>query len=145
VSALGSYNVGKDISLDIVDPVLGALRFAIRTDFEATPEFTELKSIAADGVARYEFLPIGHKLNFSFDRKDSSIDSYFAQREAQYFSGQTLAKVTITETIRNTDGSVSVFQYAGVALKLTNRGSWKGDAKVESKIEGMASYWRQLQ
>jgi len=145
MSAVGSFNVGRDISLDINDAELGPIRWAIRTDFMATPESTELKSTGADGVVRKEFLPAGHKLEFTFDRKDSRIDAYFAAREAQYFSGQTLSQLTITETIRNTDGTVSVFQYAGIAMKMTARGAWKGDGKVEAKVEGFASHWRQVQ
>jgi hypothetical protein len=145
MSAVGSFNVGRDISLDIIDPVLGPLRFKIRTDFTADPEYADLKSVAMDGVNRYEYLPIGHKLSMSLDRKDSTADAYFAGREAQYFNGQTLSKVTITESIKNTDGTLSIFQYSGVALKLTGRGKWAGDSKVEQKIEGMASRWRQVQ
>ncbi len=145
MSAVNSFNVGRDISLDIIDPVLGPIRWGIRTDFMATPENNELKSTAMDGVVRKEFLPAGHKLDFTFDRKNSNIDAYFAAREAQYFSGSTLSQVTITETIRNTDGSVSVFQYTGVSMKLSARGTWKGDGKVEPKVEGFASHWRQVQ
>lgn len=134
-----SFNIGRDVTLDIVDPVEGVLRFALKTSFEASPEYDELKSKALDGLPRHAYLPTGHKLTFEFDRADSRIDSYFARQEANYFAGQKLPNVSVTETISEVDGSVTQWRYTEVALRLTKGGSWKGDGIATQTVEGMAS------
>ena len=139
------FSVGRDVSLDIIDPVQGAIRFPIRTGWKADPEYTDLTSMGLDGLHRFAHLPKGHKLQLTLDRKDSSVKSYFAQIEGQYFAGATLGSVSITETITNVDGSISVFRYLNVALKLTNGGDFKADSKVDMVIEGMASRIVQVQ
>lgn len=134
-----AFSVGRDVVLDIIDPTLGLQRFPIKTGWKADPEYADLTSVALDGVNRFAHLPKGHKLTLNLDRRDSSVKDYFATIETNYFNGQPLGNVSITETITNVDGSISVFRYLNVALKLTNGGDFKGDGKVDMTIEGMAS------
>lgn len=136
---VNGFNIGKDVTLDIVDATLGALRWKIKTSFDADPEYKEVRSEALDGVNRFGYLPAGHKLTFQFDRGDSSVDDYFASREADYFNGVQLGNVSVTETITNPDGSVSQYRYTDVALKLTKSGAFKGESIVTQTVEGMAA------
>lgn len=135
----GAFNVGRDITLDIVDPVQGALRFSLKTAFQSQPQFKQLESNALDGVPRFAALPAGHKLTFGFDRADPRIDNYFVGREAAYFAGQVLPNATITETITEVSGAVSKYRYTDVSLTLSDSGNYKGDSIVSQTIEGMAS------
>lgn len=134
-----AYNIGRDVSLDINDPVNGLIRFSIRTGFEATPIYDELKSKALDGIPRNAAIPDGHRLAFQIDRANAAIDNYFAAKEARYFNGEADPNVTITETITEIDGSVTAWRYTDVALRLTGGGTWRGNAITTQAMEGMAA------
>lgn len=137
------YNTGRDISLDIVDPTQGPLSFDITTSWNAEPQYTELESIDINGNVLFADLPKGHNGKFTLDRGSAEVDAYFAANEATYFGGKVVSYVQITETITNPDGSVSVFRYTQVAMRLTNAGKWAGESKVEMEIACRAS--RRLQ
>ena len=133
------FNVGRDVTLDIIDPVRGPVRFPIRTGWKADPTYADLTSIGLDGINRHAHLPTGHTITLDLDRKDASVNDYFVQSETDYFNGVALGNVSITETIQAADGSLSQYRYLNVALKLTNGGDYKGDSKVSMQIQGMAS------
>jgi len=132
------FNIGKDVSLDIIDPVSGPLRFGIRTRFEATPQYDEISSKALDGNLRTASVPNGHRLVFGLDRADRRLDDYFSQKEENYFNGVVDPLVSVTVTIRELDGSVSTWRYTGVSLRLTNGGTWAGNATATMAMEGTA-------
>jgi hypothetical protein len=133
------FNVGRDVTLDIVDPVQGALRFKIKTAWKVDQKTKDLESHGLDGNDRFAHLPGGWQISFTFDRADSSIDDYFATQEVNYFAGVTLGNVSITETITNPNGVITQYRYTNVALKLTDGGDWKGDQITKQSISGMAS------
>lgn len=134
-----AFTIGKDRTLDIIDPNLGPQRFKILTGFEAAPQYNSLESKGLDGVPRFDNTPHGHKLTFQLDRADGRAEKYFAGRERDYFNGLVVPLVSITETTTEIDGSVTVFRYTGVSLQLTSSGASRGDAITTQTIEGMAS------
>lgn len=129
MSASGQFNVGKDVSLDIIGPS-GPLRFNIITAFDSKPVYKSLDSKGLDGVDRYDDLPAGWTGTLSLDRADSTVDDFFAQKEANFYSGLSSNLVTITETITEISGAVSQYRYTGVALTLQDAGKKSADAKV---------------
>lgn len=133
------YNVGRDITLDLNHPTRGILRFPIRTSFNAQPQFVKLQSKGLDGVSRFAAVPNGWQLRFGFDRASPELDDYFATQEDNYFRGRVDPLLSITESIRELNLSVSQFRYTGVSLTLENAGDWKGDAIVTQALEAMAS------
>jgi hypothetical protein len=46
--------------------------------------------------------------------------------------------------ITELDGSVSTYQFDGVVFKLSNAGTWKGDASVKQKLDFYASRKRRI-
>lgn len=138
------YNIGRDVTLDIVDPVQGLLRFKLMTSFEGTPKYKSLESNPLDGVPRFAEIPAGHEVVFEFDRADSNADDYFCAQEENYFNGIAIPNASITETVREVNQSISQYRYSGVALSLTKSGPWKGDSLVGQSIRGMASRKRKI-
>lgn len=132
------FSIGRDVSLDLVDPVLGPQSWSIRTGWESTPEYRELTSDGLDGETRRDAVPNGHRLTMRLDRRDASVENYFAAREAAYFNGQVVPLVTITETIREIGGAVTQFRYTGISLRLTGSGSWGGTGPTTQTVEGFA-------
>lgn len=138
------FNIGRDVTLDIIDPVQGVLRFKLMTSFKGTPKYKDLESGALDGVPRFASIPAGHETVFEFDRADSRADDYFCAQEENYFNGVAIQNASITETVREVNGSISQYRYSGVALSLTESGPWKGDTLVGQAIRGMASRKRKI-
>ncbi len=116
------------------------LRFKLTTSFKHTPRYTSLSSKALDGIPRFAEIPDGHEVVFEFDRGSSLADDYFCQQEVNYFSGGQLPNVSITETITEVNGNTTQYRYTGVALSLTDGGSWKGDSIATQSIKGMAAF-----
>lgn len=134
-----NFSIGKDISLDVVDPVQGVVRFDIKTAFESKPQYHDIASTGLDGLTRYAELPTGWDGSFTMDRSNSAVDDYFAAFEANYFAGVNALPITITETINEADGSISQYRYDGVVLKLEEAGSWKGDERTTQRVSFKAS------
>lgn len=130
---VNQFSVGRDVSLTVVTSY-GPLKFAGLTDFMADPMTTDLKSKAIDGTPRFGFIPDGWKGSFKLDRIDPSVDNWWAQVEADYFSGKNVPPATISEIITEADGSISEFRYTGVVLRLEKAGDWGGDKKVEQTV-----------
>lgn len=137
--AVGQYNIGSDTQLTIIsDSVVVAA--TILTEFNARQLTTDLKSVAIDGVNRYHHLEEGWEGTANYDRADSTMDDYFADKEARRYGGGPAPIATITETTLNAlDGSLTKFRYDGVTMKLDDIGARKGDSKVEQKISWRSS------
>lgn len=134
---VNGFSVGRDISLDIISPS-GALRFSQIVGFNAKPSIVDQKIKGIDGITRHLRFPDGWSGNLDIERRNNSVDDYFAQQEANYYAGLNENPCTITETIREVDGSISQYRYLGVLLKLESPGDWKGDKSVPVKVSFMA-------
>ena len=128
-----NFSVGRDVSLTVVTSY-GTLTFNGLTDFSADPMTTDLKSKGIDGTPRFGFIPDGWKGSFKLDRLDPLTDNWWANVEADYFSGKNAQTGTIQEIVTEADGSVTQWQYTGVVLRLDKAGDWGGDRKVEQSV-----------
>lgn len=132
------FNVGRDSQLTIMGSA-GPMTFNIITDFDSKPQYKKVQSEGLDGVTRFRNLPAGHTGTFKLDRADSMATDYFAQQEANFFSGLAPDNVTITQTVTEANGAVSQYQWIGVTLALEDAGNWKGLDKVSQTINFSAS------
>lgn len=141
---INGYNIGSDTTLVIVSngQVLAA---QILTSFHPRQVAPRMKSVGIDGVNRYRDIEEGWEGDLRYDRADSSLDAYFAAKEAGRYAGQQPPVVYIQETTTNVDGSVSMFQYTGVTMALADAGNRTGDAKVEQHVSWAASRRIQIQ
>jgi hypothetical protein len=137
--AVGQYNIGSDSQVTFVSDG-GVVNAAILTSFNAKQITTKLKSVGIDGVNRYRELEEGWEGTAGYDRADSVMDDYFANKEANRYSGLPAPIVTITETTTNAlDGSIVKYRYDGTTMKLDDIGARDGDKKVEQKISFTSS------
>lgn len=136
---VNNFNVGRDLSLQIVgyDGIIH--NFPLVTGFDAKQETHSIKIMGMDGTVRFLELPAGWTGSFGTDRQDSSLDDYFANLEAGYYQGLNVQAATITETISEVDGSVKQYRFTGVVFKLDDAGSWAGDKQVSLKVGWSAS------
>ncbi len=142
---VGTFSIGKDVSVDIVLPSGGHLVLAQITGFDAKPKMKKLNSVGLDGVNRHATIPEGWQLSFELDRANVVMDDFWAQFEAAYYAGQTTFNATILETIQEVDGSISQWRYEGVALAFDDAGNWKSDQYVKQRVSGDASFRKRIQ
>ena len=129
----GQFGIGSDTTLSIISN--GAiLASTILTEFSAKQDTTLLKSVGLDGRSRRRHLEEGWQGTLAYDRADSSIDDYFAAKEASRYAGRQPPTVTITETTKSPSGAIAKYRYTGVTMKLDDIGSRTGDKKIEQKV-----------
>lgn len=135
---INGFSVGRDVSLDIVGPS-GPVRFSLITKFNSKQQTKTSQIKGLDGITRPVRFFDGWAGGFDIERQDSTVDDYFSQLEANYYSGLNEASVTITETITEANGAVTQYRYIGVLLQLDDAGDWAGDATVKQKLSFIAS------
>ncbi len=135
---VNSFTVGRDLTLTIVTTT-GPLNLSLITSFKSKQDTTDQKIKGLDGVTRHVIFPDGWSGSFMLDRQNQIVDEYFAQLEANYYSGINNLPSTITETITEVDGSLSQYQYLQVLLRLDDAGEFRGDQTVKQSISFLAS------
>lgn len=136
---VNNFNVGRDMTLQIVGYDGTIQNFTLQTSFDTKQETHSIKIMGMDGTVRFLELPAGWSGSFGFDRQSDNLDNYFSQLESAYYSGLNVQAATLTETIVEVDGSTSQFRYTGTVFKLDDAGSWQGDKQVGQKISFSAS------
>lgn len=136
----GQFNTGHDTSLDVWGPGGAILISQLITDFDYKQDTTDLKSAPlTDALTRHEYIPDGWSGSFTIDRSGRAVDDLIAALERQYYTNQTVTQITITQTIREIDLSISQYRFTRVRVKLDSGGAWKKDGKVEMKLHFSAS------
>lgn len=136
---VNEFNIGRDVTLDIADPARGPQRFTIKTGWQATPIFDQLKSKGLDGEPRHDAIPDGWRLRMDLDRADPRLDNFFADREAAYFNDEVVPLISITETVREVGGGRSIYRYTKVS-PTPGETTWRGNQITTQQIEFMASH-----
>lgn len=135
---VNNYSVGRDLSLNINTPQ-GQLRVAKIVSFSSRQDTTDIKVKGLDGIIEHLVIPDGWSGQMDVERKDATLDDYFAQLETNYYAGTNLAQVSITETIKESNGRTSQYRYEGVQLKLSSAGNWSTDQTVKQQLDWMAA------
>jgi hypothetical protein len=142
---VGTFSIGRDVSVDIVLPSGSHLILDQVTGFDAKPKMKKLSSVGLDGVNRHATIPEGWSLSFDMDRANVVMDDYWSQFEAAYYNGQTVFNATILQTIVEADGSHTQFRFEGVSLSFDDAGNWKSDQYVKQRVSGEASFRKRIQ
>ena len=135
---VNNYSVGRDISFTLSTPN-GPLTLSGVTSYSVKKKNTMLTSKRITGRLHHGVIPDGWELTIQLDRKDSTVDRYFAARDADYYNGVNVQSGTIYETITESDGTNTQFRYTEVVLQFDGAGDWKGDAYIPITIMAMAT------
>ena len=133
------FNIGGDATLQIVAGDGSLLKPALLTEFKYNQQTIDLKSRPLNARVIHTRFPDGWAGHFLYDRSDPSVDQYFADGEEDFYAGFRGADVYINQIIRETDQSITSWQFSGVAMQLADGGTYKQDDKVMQRIEWMAS------
>lgn len=136
---VNNFNVGRDMTLQIVGYDGTIQNFSLQTTFASKQETHQIKIMGMDGTVRFLELPAGWSGSAGYDRQNDNLDAYFATLETNYYTGLNVQAATLTETITEVDGSTSQFRYTGVVFKFDDAGTWQGDKQIAQKISWSAS------
>jgi hypothetical protein len=139
-----AFNTGRDIAIDFVLPQ-GPVRFSILTDVSRKQNTKSVESHGIDGICRYVEIPGGYEGTVEIDRAGPQLDQAIAYLESLYYAGKPVPYSTITETISELNGSITIWRFVNVAIKAEDLGSWKGDSKVTQKLGWKASLRQRVQ
>lgn len=126
---LNSYTVGRDVQVDI-NTAYGVVTIPVVISFDAKPKVNQIDVTKITGETDTLMIPKNWEGTIEAERQDSTLDSWWAQWESDYFAGISRAAGTITETITESDGSTSVYRYTGVQFNFTDPGKKQGDQTV---------------
>jgi hypothetical protein len=138
---ISGFNIGKEVSLDLVHPTIGIIPLGLVTSFESRPLKSRLNSIPITngGKAIYRNIYTGWEGTFDIDRSNGIVDALIQLLEDGYYGGQPETYFLLTETIRNPDTSVDEFRYKNVVLEPESHGTWKTEEKVTQKLAWVAT------
>lgn len=81
----------------------------------------------------------GWEGSFDVSRADGTLDAYFAAFEADYYAGKNQPTGVIQETIEETAGVLSTYQYQGVVLYFEDAGDAEAEKNVIQRVSFAAS------
>lgn len=132
------YTVGRDIAVDINTPA-GKLRIPKIISFDSKPQVATQKITPLNGVTDEIQIPTGWHGTITAERMDATLDDFWAKWEDNYYNGIDQPRGTITETITEANGTVSVFRYEGVSFHLTDAGNKQGEKTVNQTLSWTAN------
>lgn len=130
---INGYTVGRDVQIDI-NTAYGVVTLGAVTSFDSNPDVPEQKITKLNGITDVLYWPGAWNGSLEVERTDSTLDDYWARWEADYYAGVSRPSGTITETITEQDGSVSVYRYTAVQFKLAGAGKKQGDKTVSQNL-----------
>lgn len=126
--------LGADCSLSIQDANGTIIANSVIQDFEASPDTEKRRVQFLDGNVVPLSFPQGYKGSFSIVREDATIDTYFALKEAAYYNKVDVLNVTITQSVTETDGSITQYQFTQCDLVLDDAGKYMNNQEVIQKV-----------
>lgn len=137
---VNAMNVGVDYNVQYFDGNAGALRDLgdIQT-IRITAQKHDIKSMPYNAPPRFGYVPDGYKIEFTITRKDSTQEDMAVLYETAFNNDQLLGPGYLNESVSNSDGSTSRYQYTNCVLFLTDHGDISRDKTVTLRLEGYAS------
>ena len=144
-----NFTVGRDCQAVLIAPNGTRFDMSKITDFSEKAEYKTASSSPLNAPKQERYLPDGHRLSFSFDRRDGANEAIFAAIEQSWWSVGSADLGTSTAGsvfiyITETDGSTTTHQFRGVSLKFGGLGDFRGEAAVKQTVEGHAQYWNKV-
>lgn len=132
------FTLGANATLHITDENGDVnLGLAIR-DFQSKADNEVKKIPLMNGRTPSLEFKQGYSGSFTIVRQGPELDKYFAAQEARYYNGIFTSNITITQTIKEPDGSITQFQFVNVVLNFEDAGTYQNNSEVDQKVSFMA-------
>ena len=133
------FDTGRQSAVVLDVPGYSIVDFSIVTGFSSTPQYDTPNVKPLNGPPIEMHLPNGHKGKFMVSRLGPGADSFFADIEAGWWSTGAIPVATLYQYITERNGNQTVFRYDGVALSLTDSGSFTQAEAVKQEVSFFAS------
>src|SRR4051812_37604767 len=117
--ALTTFSIGRDTQLVIMGP-RGRVDISHAIAFESKQITAPIRVSRIDGTQLGTELPKGWEGTFEVERGNSVLEDFIAAIEQAYYNGSPLQSGAMYQYITESDGSVSTYQFTGVAFKLAS-------------------------
>ncbi len=133
-----AFTLGRDCQLVVIGPQ-GRIDLNHVIGFDSRQITTAIRIDRLDGTQLAAELPKGWDGSFEIERGNSAVDDFIAGIEQAYYTSGQLAVSTLYQYINEADGSTSTYQYEGAVFRLSDAGTWRGDAAVRQKLNFFAA------
>ena len=137
--ASNTFNLGKNCQVVLITSTGAQVNLGIVEGFEAKQTAHNLTVRPLNGPPQFMALPDGWTGSFMIERANSVADDLFSQIEQGYWATGVIGFGQVFQYVTELNGSVSTYQFDGVAMHLSEAGSWKADASVKQTIAFTAS------
>ncbi len=133
-----TYTIGRNCQLVLL---WNGARVDLRdvTGFMASQEVKHQRADPLNSTPVEFTTPSGWRGEFLVDRGNSAVDDLIVSIESAFWASGTINSGTIYQYVTEPDGSLSTYEFSGVALVLTSAGSYQADVIVKQKIGFFAS------
>lgn len=138
MASLDGLTSGQSSTVTWTD-IDGNKKFEILESFTFRENSNISDETAIDGVTRHPKFYMGWHGSAVYQRGSSALDDYFASQERNYYLGGDQINMTITQTIKEVNGSTTQWQFTGVVLMMEDGGSFSGTAIVKQSISWKAN------
>ncbi len=138
--SVSGQTVGQSYSIGLYDGSLSSiLDLGQVQNFRATAQKHNIKSMPYNAPPIYGYIPDGYQGRFTIVRTNPALENLFLALVALFNDGGDLIPGYINETIRETGGAFSRYQYAQSVFFLTDATEVSRDKNVTMTVEWMAS------
>ena len=132
------YSIGRDCQVVLL---WNGIRIDLRDviGFSAQQQVKLQRSDPLNSVPIEFNTPAGWRGQFQVDRGSSALDDLVAAIEAAFWNAGMIGSGTIYQYLNEADGSVSTYEYIGVALTFTDSGHYKAENIVTQTVSFFAS------
>lgn len=125
MSNLDGLTSGISTQIEITN-VDGVKKFEILESFHSVQVAPILSETAIDGITRHPQLHREWTGTLVFQRGSNVLDLYVAERERFYYEGGDQVNLTVTQTIKELNGTVTRFQFTDLVLEMEDGGTYSG-------------------
>ena len=138
--SINGMNVGTDFSISYFDGNQGVLvDLGDVQNVKISAQKHDIATRPYNNVPRFGYVPDGFKISFTITRTTSVLEDLMVSFSANFNAGNILKPGYLNETINNTDGSTSRYQYTNFVFYVTDHGDISREKVVTITCEGMAS------
>lgn len=125
-------NLGRDLTLSFSVNGQVILELGLYTDVHFKPVWSEKKIVPINngGIPVARSIYGGHDVEIQFGRRDSTGEQLAQFLQDNYTGGGSEPNVTLTEIVKDDDGSFTSYQYIDGIVYPTDLGSFKATDEV---------------
>ncbi len=128
------FNLGNDCSVVVQGP-FGEIDFGIVTNFRIKQRVKKTAVEPLNGAPLEKHVPMGWEGSFEIARATSAADDFANAIEAGFLATGELGDGLLTQYVTEKNKSTSIYLGDGLAMNLTDAGSWERGKEVRQSIE----------